>query len=206
MSKLFKNPARGQSAQYQPYIPQYQLRGIVPAQAGEPLSAPGVVSPQNSRGAAFVLPKKPKAGPTPLPKTQNVPYAEVGQAFNGSVPNIGNNIENTWASVDEMVVDETENYVQVDPDQLMVDNNLLTQTKESEMTVVDAGMLDIGYDEYVLLVQGEIVNTGKFESIQQEIRDLIFNEHPLSVDNSIVIDDIVVLKRIKVKVGVFLGE
>lgn len=55
--------------------------------------------------------------------------------------------------------------------------------------------------EYILMFKNKVVQKGNLELIEQEVNDLI------SQDNEInSIDDIVVLKRVSIKVGVFVGE
>lgn len=237
MTKYFKNPERAKVTPFQNYVPRYQLMGITPAPAatGEIAVHKGYAETdlghRNIPFAARVLPKAadPKliAGKDRYPKTRNVPYAEPVEMSsdiirNVTLPNVGNNVENTWSGMDGLIIDEENNYATVDKNQSMIDNNFDDENNyldipqeleeaplplievEDTVTVFDAAQLNIGYNEYVLAVKGEIISTGPMDQIQEEVRELVFNEHPLSGENVISTDDIIVLKRIKIKVGVFI--
>ena len=56
----------------------------------------------------------------------------------------------------------------------------------------------------MLLVSGEPVCSGPIEYVQEEARNLVFGEHPLYNNNPVSVDDIIVIKRVQLKVGVFL--
>lgn len=59
-------------------------------------------------------------------------------------------------------------------------------------------------DEYILMVNGDIVFTGSFDKTQELVKDIIYGESQTYKIASM--DDIVVLKKLKIKVGVFLEE
>lgn len=71
--------------------------------------------------------------------------------------------------------------------------------------VFDISQLNIGHDEYILMFRNEILAIGSFENIQQEAKMLILNEHKLSTSD-LSVEEVVVLKRIKINVGVFLEK
>ncbi|HWZ21403.1 MAG TPA: hypothetical protein VNW06_02045 [Cytophagaceae bacterium] len=212
MSKLIKNPLRGQSEIAKPYVPQYKLRGLTPAQIA------GSSIPEThkkmflTKHAPVVSYDNPRVRPPPAIRA-NVPYAEAvnlpldkGQIL----PNVGNNVENTWASVDESVIDDLGINSNIDPNHPMIDNNdddlnnfssipdeiqappmpqMMVPEDEQEVTV---------QDEYMLIVGGEI-STGTLSSIQDEVRSLV-------IDHDVPMDDIVVFKKMKIKMGIFIGE
>lgn len=239
--KIFKNPARNNITPFQKYVPRYQIMGITPAPAatGEIAMHKGFAETgmlnRNIPFAARVLPKAadPKLANNKdiLYRNNNVPYAEVAEMTpdiirGAPLPNIGNNIENTWASMDSIILNDEVEYIQDNLDHSFIDNNFDDEVNyinipqkiqespkpqidqmihsEETMTVFDAEQLNIAYDEYILSIKGEIISTGSLEQIREEVKALVFNEHRLSEENIILIDDIIVLKRIKVKVGVFI--
>lgn len=228
-TKYFKNPDRDIPKPFQPYIPQWQLLGKEPT--GMTAGKVPTVSTQTqlTKHAPFISYLNPKVRPVPA-IGQNVPFAETGSATIGHapLPNVGNNVENTWAGIDGMLVDDVGDQVKIDINQPMIDNNdddlnnylhipkVLGSAPAPQMQEVEnqeeeddlATHLEVALrhpeGESVLVVRGEIISVGTTASIQEEVRSLIFEEHPLSKDNNITIDDIVVLKRVKIKVGVFL--
>lgn len=59
--------------------------------------------------------------------------------------------------------------------------------------------------EFILMVRGKIVCCGSELEIVSESKSILYGNHP-DFGNSIKIDDIIVLKRIGLKVGVFLDD
>lgn len=214
--KFYKNPTRATTI-VKPYVPQYKTMGLEPS-------------------AYFK--NNDIIGPVPSNQTNNqqmsrsnvqVPYAEavsspVGRG-RGLLPNVGNNVEQTWSSVDGNLIDD----LHLDQDQVMIDNNELVSDQSlgieekhlpqtsslKEETFISANgdqsnldisniLQDLEEENYLLLVTGSPVCCGILSDIENQVKDLVFGEHPLCNENSISIDDIVVLKRIKIKIGVFL--
>ena len=242
--KLYKNKARiNQPTNLKPYVPQYQLMGVEPEEfhGKSEVSAPPIVN-------RIPLPKDNPRAPRPLIQQ---PYAEtvaspVGRG-RGLLPNVGNNMEQTWSGVDNEIIDD----IELDPSHPMIDNNefvsaaalglpggsaedmmeveeedlpepqarsafpvddteektFLTQNelqdalKEEYLSTV---LQQLDEEEYLLMVDGSSVCSGPPEEVQLQTRALVFGEHPLCNGNPIPIDDIIVLKRIKIKIGLFL--
>lgn len=217
-SKLIKNQERGKTTPFKAYVPQYQLRGI------SPLPPPGEVkselaSTKKLPFGTYFLPKSQKN--RPYPTTNNLPYAEMGATpFNSTLPNVGNNSEVAWAGMDAMLMDEEGNTVNQDDldSQKLIDNNweqnfrppiqiLEEESDEVEMMMVsDTSQLNIGYDEFVLAIRGEIISTGPLDEMQQEVRALVLGGHPFTAGEPVEVNEIVLLKRVSVKVGVFIDE
>jgi len=233
--KIYKNPARNRPEVHKQYVPQYQLLGIEPEEYKRPLSPgcqPVVAMPSTNN------PRTPKA-------VIRQPYAEsvpsiIGRGL-GLLPNVGNNMEQTWSGVDsELVIDD----ISVDLNQHMYDNNELVSavalglpeeaplnldevantsrkqfTKQEELKsfltkneledVISNEYLltvlkQLEEEDYLLLVSGQAICSGPKEYIQEQTRLLIFGEHELYDNNPVSVDDIVVIKKAKIKVGVFL--
>lgn len=220
-SKYFKNPDRGNDKPFQPYIPQWQLLGR------EPTDAATGKSPQIeplTKNAPFVQRTAPKFRPLPT-ISRNVPFAEEGSATLGHapLPNVGNNVENTWAGMEFI---EDDGLSEIDVNRKMIDNNdddprnygnipkVLKSApapkeeappqKEPDSEPRSNVLQDLEANDYVLLVKGEVIAMGVLLDIQEEVRALVFEEHPLSEITPVTIDDIIVLKRVKIKVGVFI--
>ncbi len=178
-------------------------------------------------GVQFVVSQGSKQNPREraVPKTRTVPFAEIitDDSFPigvGPVPNIGNNIEHTWAGVDHDIIDD----IGLDANTPMIDNNdyvdlgddppptrvegVYQQQLDEDlqayycMNAVDTKNLD----EYSLMIFGEFHSSGSLESIQKEVSDLLYNQHPISKNINITLDDITVLKKMSIKFGVFISE
>jgi len=222
--KVYKNPARNSQENYKPYVPQYQLLGMEPEEYKNPL----VPSYQGTVSQASPSQDNPRMTRPVIRQ----PYAEavtspIGRG-KGPIPNVGNNIEQTWASVDGDIVDDLSN---VDGQSAIVDNNefvsaaslglpeesvikppgkafnfiteqdLSNPSKDRELNII---LNELEEDSYLLMVHGGVVCSGPLDYIQEQVRLLIFGEHEICQENPLSTDDILVLKRIKIKVGVFL--
>ena len=214
---FFKNPARTSEApKFKPYVPQYKVRGLHPEHI-----ASATVPETLNRVQAMKRPmprsmENPRIRPAPS-ISNNVPYAELPADFmsSGSLPNVGNNMENTWGPNDE-VFDVDQDLVQTVPSHLLIDNNqfddknyanipdmLEAPPTERDITVYEEEKTSMDGD-YILVVKDEIIASGSLAEIESEVKQLVFGEHPLCLQNEIVTEDIVVLKKMKIKVGVFL--
>jgi hypothetical protein len=206
--KLYRNPARNVSTPFEHPVPQYQALGIQPVDMSPSISAPHPVV--SSSTASPVVPSHSPRGAVHQPYAEQVP-SPVGRG-RGLLPNIGNNIEQIWAGVDGEIVDD----ISLDPNHPMIDNNEFIDASSSlevkdqnddvidESTPLEAVLFDLEEGEYLLLVNDKPLCSGLLEDIQQQVRDLAFGEHPLCQGNPVSIDDILVIKKIKIKVGVFL--
>jgi hypothetical protein len=271
--KLYKNKERGQET-HTPYVPQYQVLGVEPGQyksAVVPLETPvAQTSTENPRAKRAPL-RQPYSGVVDSP-------VGVGK---GPIPNVGNNVEHTWSSVDGEIVDDLSGE-SMDPDQPMIDNNQyvtdrslglgtsqanlnLSLPKEyvSAMTtgIHGGGKLptladivngqppttiayqgqyrsaevlpvldevrnpppkqfvdptpsteedlfpivrDLEEGAYLLIVNGVPLCSGPKEEIEEQAKALVFGEHEMCDGNPVPDDDIIIIKRVPIKIGLFL--
>lgn len=227
--KTYKNRHRGTPEKpLKSYVPQYQVLGIEPAEYKS-----AVVS-ENQR----VVAKPTAENPRLRKQTVRQAYAQavpspVGRG-RGPIPNVGNNVEHAWSSVDGEIIDDLDDQA-VDPNHPMVDNNdfvsdaALGTSPQEEMPMLNevqnpprkmfvqqetapevdnSDLLTVIHDleegSYLLLIQGTPVCSGPKEEIEEQARALVFGEHVLSNGNPIPDDDIVIIKRVPIKVGLFL--
>lgn len=248
-TKVYKNPDRDRPTVVKPYVPQYVIEGIEPKEfksavvpAGHPVAKPSSDNPRLPRPPI----RQPYAESSPLPFS-------LGK---GPLPNVGNNVEHSWSSVDGDIVDDLSGQ-EIDPNHPMVDNNdymsaeamgLPPSTEDMpqlDETVVQApkkfvtneelvkmtqgeiyfegtsnpptqgsviespdGLLSVVYDLeedcFLLIVNGEAVCSGPLEYVQEAASALVFGEHELCAGEPIDIEDIVILKRVSIKYGLFL--
>ena len=186
----------------------------------------------------------PRAKRAPLRQ----PYAETTEPYVGigPVPNVGNNMEHTWSSVDGGIVDDLSGQV-IEDNHEMIDNNdfvtdqalgyahgvnaddIITRQSQGVVTIesnnddsseqlenysqdnsvnnaVDLLSIvnELSDDSYLLIISGVPVCSGPKDEIEDQARALAFGEHQLCGGEPVEIDDIIILKRIKIKVGLFL--
>lgn len=203
------------------YVPNYKQLNITPNQ----------MSPSN--GAQFVVSTGSKQNPREraVPRTRAIPFAEVviEDKFpigTGPVPNIGNNIEHTWAGVDGEIVDDiglydgthqemidNNDFVEIDeptPGHQKIEEEIRKQETYEYQAPTDEGMESFvdtkKLEDYTLLIFGEFYSSGSLEEIQREVADILYEQHPLCKHAKITLDDITVLKKVAIKFGVFISE
>lgn len=143
---------------------------------------------------------QPMERETPLIIPKQKPYAEMPLA----IPNVGN-VQSTWIGFDEHTLDDDGKQVKIDSNRSMIDNNNMEEEVVNSFST-NNGLGTMEKDDVVLIVKGEVISVEKMDFIEKEVEALIYEQHPLSKNSSITIDDIIVLKRIPIKIGVFLGE
>lgn len=233
--KLYRNPKRDKPVQYKPYIPQYQQMGLAPKEYHSPTASGNQRSPlknaipsQDNPRLSRPIIRQSYAEPLPSP---------VGRG-RGLLPNVGNNLEQTWSSVGGEIIDDISG---IDPNEPMIDNNDYVSaealglppegeeldagsgsqdpmdkseksflTEEELQNVLKENQLSdivqqLQEDSYLLLVNGECICYGSFEEVQDQARELAFGDHSLCDGDPVPVDDIVVLKRVQIKVGLFLS-
>jgi hypothetical protein len=60
--------------------------------------------------------------------------------------------------------------------------------------------------EYILLVLGKIIHTGSIDQIESVARAILYGENEQFIDQEVKVDDIVILKRIGINVGIFIDR
>lgn len=224
--KIYKNKERGKTEVRKNYVPQYQMMGIEPEEIksavvpGARVSESQPITNDNPRTRRVGI-RQPYADPVPSP---------VGGS-RGPVPNVGNNMEHMWSSVDGEIIDDLD----VDSDRPMVDNNDYVSDEalglpqrppsreelpsldemihppvrkfvEETVDADDANSVisKLSEGDYLLMVGGVSVCSGPAEEVQEQARLLVFGDHELCDGNPIPVDDIVVIKRVPIKIGLFL--
>ena len=196
-SKFYKNPKRNKpDTNVGHYTPEYKKLDI----------SPEVISAGAIANNIKILEKDPENPRTRQPSFQQQPYAEPVNNFTNIIPNVGNNMEHTWSGVDEEIVDDLD----IDPNEKMIDNNEVINYEDIEVKSdnfsIDGleSVLDLKEGQYILFVQDMVIDVGDKDKIINIATSLIFGEHEICEGNEVPIDNISVLKKVPVKVGLFL--
>lgn len=212
--KLYKNPDRAKATeQVKPYVPQYQLLGAEPEEYKSSISPVVVPAPSEEDNPRLRRPGLRQ----PYAVTEDSPIGR-GKGF---VPNVGNNMEHTWASVDGDIIDDLSG-ISIDKDSVMIDNNDFVTTEElpqldefvnpprkifSKEEKVDDLLLTLSSlsdDSYLLIVDDVPVCSGPLLEIQDQARALVFGEHELCDGKEIDVEKLLIVKKVKIKMGLFL--
>lgn len=63
-----------------------------------------------------------------------------------------------------------------------------------------------GIGDFVLMVNGKVVSHGSHDFILAQAKAILYGEHPNYLEQPVQMEDIVILKRLGLKVGVFLDD
>lgn len=73
------------------------------------------------------------------------------------------------------------------------------KTKQSSALIPEVG-------QYILMVFGKLISSGSLEEIQARVQAIVYGDDETFTNIRVETTDIVVLKRVSVSVGVFVGE
>jgi len=221
--KLFKNPLRASSETlHKPYVPQYQVLGVKPEISGSTVVPMGtVLAVTSANDLDNPRTRKPSIRQSYAPKIDS-------PLGHGPIPNVGNNMEQVWSSMDNEIIDDVSGEF-VDINHPMIDNNEVITWQDTETKIVEVkkepakpfmtekdlqNAIDVNKtlavfqtikdNEYVLIVKGDIICSGSEKDIENQTRQFVFGEHELCHGEPVSIDDITVLRKVKIKMGVFL--
>lgn len=212
--KLYKNPARSNSVSHKPYVPQYQVLGV------EPQEYKSSTIPSNTKIASSNV-DNPRTKNITL--RQELPSNNTRHKVNSYLPNVGVNREQTWSSVDAEIIDDLDGS---SLDHEFIDNNdyitneALGIAAEHQPQLTEVGrsadhqqkdvedilciLQDLENDSYLLIVNGVCLCSGPLNEIQEQARALVFGEHELCEGNPIDVENLIIIKKVTIKMGLFL--
>jgi hypothetical protein len=218
----FKNPGRASpEALTSHYTPQHELLGLNPEEMPETKLPNGTTFLSRPEKIPLDNPRSPNR-PT-VRQDYAPPFREEKVPF---IPNVGNHMEQNWASVDGQIVDDLSE--EFDANAQIIDNNDFVSLPEDMHThkrgsyseamlkvqrekagAQDLGSLlhECGDGEYLLFVDGELVSSSQQHEVENEVEELVLGKHDLARGVVISPERITVLRKIGIKMGVSLvGE
>src|SRR5713101_1613164 len=185
--KIYKNPARNEPEKHKPYIHQYREKDIEPEEYFGSKNTANIVISKNT-------PQLPLDNPRVRRPLISQPYAEAVSSpiGYGPVPNVGNNMEHTWSSIDGEIIDDISE--QVNQKSTMIDNNdyidpsvygnleqqFLPPVKmEEQPQELFSVIKELEVDEYLLLINNSAVCSCPLKEMEEQVRLLVFGEHEL---------------------------
>jgi hypothetical protein len=184
--------------EYVPYVPNYKKMNITPTT--QDCSVDFSNSSISSEGD-LDNPRIRKPNVTTSTNVQYSEFVEVGSKTE-YVPNVGNNIEHTWVGIDGDIVDDLG--INGDSVKKSLEHQEYNVVTENYTDTVKNTYNTTNIGEYLIIFNGQIISTGDLSSVQNDVRSLIFGEHELCKTNNINVEDLIVLKRIPIKIGVFI--
>jgi hypothetical protein len=182
---FFKNPKRKTTVEYTPYTPQYVNRGVEPEKIS--MGSGGVIPQDMSQGRN----RQPNFSPSP-------PFVEApmeNRMYNPIPSSFTESIDDSWESNNEVYDLDGDSFQDVpEPSQTEPDVHFNTEDDFEEPD-----------GDYVVLLNDRLISKGTLEFIEQEVKDLVFGQHKL-IPDAVPAEDLTVLKKMKIKVGVFLVD
>jgi hypothetical protein len=121
-----------------------------------------------------------------------------------------------FSSVDGRIFDDNGNEITVEQGHIIDNNDYVFPPPNIVAKVIPAeeenttqeeqsvqGQPKVG--EYILLVSGKIVHTGSIQQVESIARTILYGENE-SFQEEVKVDDIVVLKRVGINVGIFIDR
>lgn len=219
--KFYKNPYRNSSSsneeKSEPYVPNYKIMGIDEELLASNLeNSSDFVKLQNQQeddGSNPRLRKLSIRQETNEPNRQNI----------GGLVNVGNNMDYTWSGVDGEIFDDISSVV-LDSNKEMIDNNDFVEVSDSIEKTTDTNKTNsfkeklteefrqksssfnlLNEEDYILMIDDTVIAVGSVNDIEEQANLLVFGDHEICDGNPIPAENILVLKRVKINIGLFLG-
>lgn len=207
--KLYKNQERNMTYNHKPYVPQYQILGVEPEEFKSSTVPDGTLVATSNIGNPRL---KGSVGRQPYAET---PKSKIGVGKN-VLPNVGNNMDQTWSSLDGSIIDDFDSST----DQYIDNNDYVAETslgiserneqpnsgaarfESHENDDLLSALKDL--EDYLLIVSGVAFCSGPLKEIEEQARLLVFGDHEYCDGNPVSLEDIIIVKKVSVKMGLFL--
>jgi hypothetical protein len=127
---------------------------------------------------------------------------------------VGRDVPDIEAALDGMPIDDLDNAMSI-MDGHIIDNNdfvsfpinpnptIVSKNREPSTTTISE-QPKVG--DYILMVLGKMIVSGSLDVVQSRVKSIIYGDDVSFRDMNVSADDIVVLRRVGIKIGVFLDE
>ena len=140
--------------------------------------------------------------------------AQVHQKYEPEYKRLNREPTSMYTSVDNVPFDADNN--KIDTNGHIIDNNEFVnldfinppKSKQSNDDEIKNKDVDISPEigDYILMVFGKFILSGSINAIEGRIKSILYGEDESFNGTGVKLDDIVVLKRMQIKVGVFVDE
>lgn len=183
---IIKNPLRSIPKPTTTYEPEYSRKGIKVVEAPQNLTVPNAVV-------------------SAYKKRDPNPPQEVFSSIDGINLDIDGN-EITFESGHIIDNNDFVDFRYGDIDNRAHDNDLLDEAFPNYDPIEPEEQNTPQVGEYILMVLGKLITSGNIDKIEKQVRDIMYGDSDVFKGKEISINDIVVLKRVEIKVGIFVSE
>lgn len=230
--KVYKNRNRNNAEVYKPYMPQYQVHGKEPEEYkgtvvpnNTPIVRPTELPLDNPRAKRSSIRQSDTTAVNSNLKNIDNLVLNVGNNMEHTWSSVDakiiDDLSNVELDLNEPMIDNNEfvtpqamdyqNGIMADdilPPQNTHNFILEEEMEKSVSTSYNEDLLpivaDMEEDSYLLIIAGVSVCSGPMEEIQEQARGFFYGEHELCDGKQTSLDDIIILKRVKIKLGLFL--
>ena len=183
---IIKNPLRSIPKPTTTYEPEYSRKGIKVVEAPQNLTVPNAVV-------------------SAYKKRDPNPPQEVFSSIDGINLDIDGN-EITFERGHIIANNDLVDFRYGDIDNRAHDNDLLDEAFPNYDPIEPEEQNTPQVGEYILMVLGKLITSGNIDKIEKQVRDIMYGDSDVFKGKEISINDIVVLKRVEIKVGIFVSE
>jgi len=197
-AKFYQNPNRSSKIETERYVPQYQVHGI------NPMPVKGFGAGAYSTPVTNYDMTDFNNNPRTRSPQSRLPYATDGSVESHSdlhenfnhIPNV-DSTESTWAFSRES------SYDVIGGDELNLEEDTVNKSLHD---IGDDEANHLQEDSYVLIFKESVVHVGSLRSTESVITEFMCGSHELCDGKKVNLDDIILLKRVKIKYGLFFEE
>lgn len=99
--------------------------------------------------------------------------------------------------------EEGKDLIELDDNGFIIPPNILEQKKILNIESKKDGVPQVG--DCILMIFGKIIFVGELNDVEEKVKSIIYGEDSDFSDKEVNADDIVVLKRLPIKIGVFIN-
>lgn len=231
--KMYRNPQRKQPDTVKRYTPNYEQMGVEPQPyqgakiVGNAVVLPHQPLPADNPRARRAPIRQPYAEAGPVPPIATGQLPNVGNSMEHSwsavdgeiTDDIGNVIDPNVPMVDnnDFVSNQTSGYQsgftahdlptnQPMQGKVSIDRTVSTTNQRQNTDELLPIVFDLEDDSFLLIVANVPLCSGPKAEIEEQIQALILGTHEMCNNAPVPIDDVIVLKRVRIEAGVFLRE
>lgn len=232
--KTYRNSGRQAPEKYIPYVPQYQVLGVEPEEYKSAIVPENTLITTSQEPAqrnrkmgmrqpyAESVPSPVGRGKGPIPNVGN----NIEHTWSGVDGDIVDDLGNQTLDPDRLMTDNNDYVSDValglpHQEELPILDEVknpfrkrftqqeaqqAVETKSSQTFSEDLFPIiaDLEDSAYLLLVEGIPVCSGPKEEIEEQARALVFGDHDICDGNPVAEENVIVIKRMTIKIGLFL--
>jgi hypothetical protein len=231
--KLYKNPHRNEVEDFEKNQPQYKQLGMVPNYSNDKVSIKPEVDLLNPRTRVLSIRETVNKPTQQVPPVGLVNVGNnMEHTWSGVDGEIYDDVSDLELDPNQKMIDnnvyvepakfEPSEYIKKQMD-IVLDKipaeELQEFAKEAKKFLTEKDLREaltaelqekisslplIKEDEYILMIDGVVIDIGSLEKVEEQANLLVFGDHELCAGHPVPAENLLILKRVKIKIGLFL--